>query len=170
MASAPPELPFPGDAADHDRVHAHAERLLLRERSGHTLQPTALVHEACLRLRRVAGALPARALVAAYVRTMRRVLVDHARRRRARLAATGVAAQQCGDPPAPTRGRELERCLASLAATAPRLAKVVELRFLRGLPVPAVARALGVTERTVVRDWADARVRLRHWLADGVDD
>src|SRR5262249_52528816 len=134
------------------------------ERKDHTLQPTALLHEAFARLQRLRGReLPAAALVRLYARAMRRVLVDHARRRRVRCAAEAAAAALAGsarDDALP----EIDDALRELAARSPRLAHVVELRFFAGLGVPECARSLGVTERTVVRDWAAARELLRQRL------
>ncbi|HLQ39064.1 MAG TPA: ECF-type sigma factor [Planctomycetota bacterium] len=145
-------------------LRALAERLLRGERRDHTLQATALLHEAFLRLRGLHDrALPRPVVLALFARTMRRVLVDHARRRRARLCAQEQAAE------AATTARagfvlDLDAALRALAAAAPRQARVVELRFFGGFGVPEVATCLGITERTVVRDWAEARETLRQHL------
>jgi RNA polymerase sigma factor (TIGR02999 family) len=157
--------------AVYDELRALAGGFLKRERKGHSLQPTALVHEAWMRL--AGEADDAWADVAHFkavaVRAMRRVLVDHARRRGSakrggdwqRVTLTGV-----GDPGAPGGGDasvdllDLDRALEQLEARHERQARVVELRFLGGLTVPETAHVLGVEPRTVDSDWATARVFL----------
>ncbi len=149
---------------------------LRRERREHSLQPTALAHEAWLRLRPLL-AQPGdgdRASFAAIAsRTIRTLLVDHARRRRA--ARRGGAWRRvtldpslCGLP-----GRELDllaldEALEALAALDERQARVVELRFFGGLSVPEVAAAIGLSERTVEGDWSMARAFLRRALEPDV--
>lgn len=159
-----------GDAGARDllleRVYGDLKRIaaaqMRGERVGHTLEPTALVHESFLRLIGQA-AIDWRdrahffGLAAAM---MRRVLVDHARRRLARkrrsdeppptlsVAAPGRAAVELLD---------LDRALEKLASESPRSAKVVEMRYFAGLEIEEVAACLEVSPATVKRDWDYAR-------------
>ncbi len=148
-------------------LHAIADRHMRRERPGHTLQPTALVHEIYLRLIGTT-ALSATSRVhflRAASRAMRQVLVDHARARNAqkRGGALQVTLEET------IVGRDtpvldmiaLDDALARLAAAEPRWAQVVELKFFGGLDVPDIAAALAVSVATVKRDWQFARA----WLA-----
>ena len=154
---------------------------LRREGEGHTLQPTALVHEAWLRLgaqhdARWEGRTQFFALAA---QMMRRVLVDHARTRRAlkRGGAGGHAAARVtlgavdreGPEAAPSLDAvdllALDDALARLAALDPQKARLVELRYFAGLSIPEAAEALGVSPATVGREWAVARAWLRRELA-----
>jgi RNA polymerase sigma factor (TIGR02999 family) len=150
-----------------------ADRLLRREAPGHTLQPTALVHEAWFKL--AGSAAPVVVDRAHYLalaaRAMRQVLVDHARRRRATKRAVIPADVLIADD---RLGLALplddliavDEALTRLAAKDERLARVVELRFFAGLGEAEVAAALGVTTRTVQRDWLKARAWLHLQLAD----
>jgi RNA polymerase sigma factor (TIGR02999 family) len=148
-----------------------AQRQLARERRGNTMQTTALVHEAYLRLvdqRRVdwrdRGHFFA---VAATV--MRRLLVDRARARLADkrgpppLSLTAADDRGVRDPAFEVL--DLDRALDKLAASFARPARVVELRFFGGLDMAEIAGILDVTERTVKRDWSFARAWLLRELA-----
>ncbi len=153
-------------------LHAAAAGLMRHERAGHTLQPTALVNEAYLRLFRaenlpVAGHAHFVNLVA---RTMRQVLVEHARRRKAQkrggdrqmVTLTGLS-----DPDAENVVDllELDEALEKLAALDERTAKVVDLRIFGGMTMEEIALILGLTRRTVQKDWRFALVWLRRELA-----
>jgi RNA polymerase sigma factor (TIGR02999 family) len=148
-------------------LRAAAARALGRERTGHTLQPTDLVHEAWLKL---AGGVrvewQGRAhFLAVAARAMRQVLVDHARRKGAGKRganAVHVTLGQAGaqDQIAPEDLLALDAALDRLGERDVRLREVVECRFFGGLTEKEIAEALGVTERTVQRDW----VRARAWL------
>ena len=152
-------------------LHAIAEREFRGQRANHTLQATALVHEAWMRLAdREPDSFADRShFLAAAAKVMRHVLVDHARRVRA--AKRGGAAQRVTllssdgvDPSSATSGTDvldLDAALTRLEAQDERLARVVELRFFAGLPIPEVAEALSVSHMTVSSDWRRARV----WLA-----
>lgn len=143
----------------YDELRSLAERYMGRERADHTLQPTALVHEAYLR---VAGAgtpiVDRTHFMALGARTMRRILVDHARRTRA--AKRGGGAEKVtldldrdGADPAVTYDLvELHDALEVLAGTHPRKARVIELRYFGGLEVQEIADHLGVSRRTVLYD------------------
>ena len=151
-----------------------ARRRLARERAGHTLQTTALVNEAYLRLvdqDRVRWQNRAHFFGVA-ARMMRRILVDHARARAASKRGSGVVAVplEQARPPAPVSGVDvlgLDAALLRLSALDPRQGQVVELRFFGGLTVEEVAEVLGIAPITVKRDWRMARAWLFAELAGG---
>jgi RNA polymerase sigma-70 factor, ECF subfamily len=165
-----------GDAAALDAllpsVQAELQRLarsyMRREREGHTLEPTALVHEAYLRLvdqRDVQWASRGHFFAIA-AQAMRRVLVDHARGHLA--AKRGGGAERVTLSGVPDIGAvadpevlALHRALERLAALDPRQARVVELRTFGGLSVEETGAVLGISPATVKREWATARL----WLA-----
>ena len=154
-------------------LHLIAERQMRSERPDHTLQPTALVHEAFLKL--VGGgpiAFENRThFLRAASQAMRRVLVDHARARNAakRGAALNVTLdeQVVGKPEAVIDMLVLDDALTRLAAAEPRWAQVVELRFFGGLEVLEVAAALNTSPATVKRDWQFAKAWLARELGTG---
>lgn len=156
----------------YDELHAIAGRHMRGERADHTLQPTALVHEAFLRLTGVDLAYDDRThFIRAASQAMRRVLVDHAR---ARLAAKrgGGLRVTLDEALAPQDDRivdllVLDDALNRLAEAEPRWARVVELRFFGGLEVSEVANALGVSTATAKRDWQFARAWLARVLREG---
>ena len=142
------------------------------ERSDHTLQPTALVHEAYLRLidqRNLPGESRAHFFgVAANV--MRRILIDHARAHRANKRGGRDVKVPLDDAPAmaienPEYLVDLDEALERLAVLDPRQARVIELRFFGGLSVEQTAEILGVGPRTIDRDWKIARGWLRRELS-----
>ncbi|MEO8275241.1 MAG: sigma-70 family RNA polymerase sigma factor [Thermoanaerobaculia bacterium] len=146
---------------------------LRRERSAHTLQPTALVNEAYLRLRNLKSIQwHDRAHFFAIAATiMRRVLVDHARshlaaKRGAELARVTLTADFADEREGSSKALalvdliDLDRALERLAVERPMLARLVEVRFFGGLSVEEAAEVLGRSPRTVKRDWAFARA----WL------
>ena len=154
-------------------VYAELRRIarirLSAERAGHTLQPTALVHEAWLRLMQQHGAnWQNRAqFFAIAAQAMRRILVDHARRRHSdkRYAGeTPVALDRIEEIVAsPVPDQEmlaLDAALEQLAALDSRQARVVELRFFGGLSIEETADVLGLSPTTVKREWTTARA----WL------
>ncbi len=150
-----------------------AARLMRGERPNHTLQATALVNEAYLQLvdrTRVEWECRAHFFGAA-ARAMRRILVDHARRRKAERRGGGARPITLDESQMPgvtsdegllTMNDALER----LAAFDPRGARVVELRVFGGLSVPEAAQLLGVSKRTVDGDWAVAKRYLARALTD----
>jgi RNA polymerase sigma factor (TIGR02999 family) len=140
---------------------------LRAERDGHTLQPTALVNEAWLRLMNQHDPIENRLQffgVAALA--MRRILVDHARKRKAFRRGSDMPHVPLDDElPSPLpddRLIALDEALQRLAALDPRHARVVELRYFGGLSIAEVADALAVSPGTVKRDWRTARA----WLFD----
>lgn len=157
----------------YDELKKLADHYLRNERAEHTLQPTALVHEAYLRLRGVREApLINRAhFYGAAAQVMRRVLVDHARRRTADKRGGGdVAAITASlDMAVDTRLDllALNEALDQLAVLAPEKAKVVELRYFGGLSVEETAAYLGLAPITVKRYFAFARAWLFQTLAGG---
>ena len=151
-----------------------AEGLLAGERNGHTLQPTALAHEVWLRLRssRNAGELGQGELVGLAAQAMRRILVEHARRRGARKRGgdarrTTLDGKALAAEPADFV-LDLEAALTELQAIDPGLARVVELRFHAGLSVEETAEALATSPRTVKRRWRFARAWLQQRMRENV--
>jgi RNA polymerase sigma factor (TIGR02999 family) len=161
----------------YDELRRQASRLLRRERREHTLQPTALVHEAYLRLAELRdGQWPSRAhFFAMAARAMRHVLVDHARRRRA-LKRDGALTRVSWTDSALLTGPpsldviELETALQELAALDPDQTRIVELRLFAGLSVEETAEVTGVSTATVKREWRTARLWLRRRLARGATE
>ncbi len=166
------------DAADrvlgaaYDDLRALARRFLGGERADHTLQPTALVNEACLRLLgnlRVHDVTRSRVFALAAT-AMRRVLVDHARRRLADKRGGAPRRVTLTDSLVmPEAGTELdvlalEDALTKLGALDPRQARIVELRFFAGLTAQQAADALGISRSTVHADWEMARAFLAREL------
>jgi RNA polymerase sigma factor (TIGR02999 family) len=157
----------------YEELRRLARRYLRGERSGHTLQTTALVHEAYLRLvdRRRLSIEDRDQFLALSAQTMRRVLVDHARHHRASKRqppdpdslgdATQMACQR------PVDLLDLDDALTELSRLDDRPSRVVELRFFGGLTVDETARALGIAPSTVKRDWRLARAWLYQRIADG---
>jgi len=170
--SGPPDALFP---VIYGELRNVASRYLGRERRNHTLQPTALVHEAWLRLRNDRGvdwqgrthglALGAQA--------MRRLLIDHGRHQKRDKRGGGAPPVQLDDllQAAATRAvpvedlLTLEAALARLEAVDPRGAQVVVLRFFSGMSSPEVAEHLGLSVRTVESDWTHARAWLKRELS-----
>jgi RNA polymerase sigma factor (TIGR02999 family) len=154
-------------------LHRIAEGALRREQSGHTLQPTDLVHEAFLRLTNQASvAWQNRShFYGIASQAIRRILIDHARRRKSQKRDHGVRVtldESVGE--LSPRGLDLlalDDALQRLEAMDSRQARVVELRFFGGLDVPETAEALGISTATVKRDWAFARAFLLATLAEG---
>jgi RNA polymerase sigma factor (TIGR02999 family) len=160
----------------YDELRALAAQHLRKERPGHTLQATALVNEAFLRLSgRERVHVEARVqFFAVAAQAMRRVLVDHARRRRAEkrggpetpVPLTEVAeAELAASPQADVL--DVDEALTRLAALDERQARIVELKFFAGMEVEEIAAALDVSPSTVQREWRMARAWLRDQLAGG---
>lgn len=154
-----------------EELHRLAQRHLRRESMDHTLQPTALVNECYLRLidrKRVNWQNRAHFFAFA-ARTMRRILVDHARARRSAKRGSGVRAVpldeslSIADVP-DVEIIALDDALKILAQLDPRQSQLVELRFFAGLSIRETAEVLGIGEATVSRDWASARAWLRREL------
>ena len=160
----------------YDELHRLAERYMRRERPGHSLQTTALVDEAYIRLVRYKGMQwQNRAhFFAVSAQLMRRILVEHARRHNLKrgggvphvsLEETAIVG---GD-----RGADLlalDDAMEALARLDPRKVQVVEMRFFGGLSVEETAEVLKVSPVTVMRDWSTARAWLYRELAGGTTD
>lgn len=156
----------------YEELRRRAAAYLRRERPDHTLQPTALAHEAYLKLAAQEGLrVHDRAhFMALAARAMRSILVDHARRRRAqkrgggRTPASLDSALVVSGPDAEAFD-DLDRALTDLARRSERQARVVELRYFGGLTVEEVATVLDASPATVKRDWITARAWLYRELA-----
>ena len=148
-----------------------ARSYLRRERGGHTLQPTALVNEAYLKLvdQRDARWQSRAHFYGVAAQLMRRILVDHARARHAQkrggpqYAVTLSEADRVSSQPA-LDILAVHEALEELAALDPQQARVVELKFFGGLTIEETAEALNVSHATVERDWKAARAWLRRKL------
>jgi RNA polymerase sigma factor (TIGR02999 family) len=156
---------------DLRRLAAHQ---LGREQAGHTLQATALVHEAWMRLDGQAGEnwRNRTQFIAVAAEMMRRVLVDHARARLRMKRGSGAVKVSLSEAMELSNGREVEvldldRALSRLAEVDPRKAKLVELRYFGGLTVEEAAVAAGSSPATAERDWRLARAFLQRELGYG---
>jgi RNA polymerase sigma-70 factor, ECF subfamily len=155
----------------HRELHQIAQRCLKAERPGHTLQPTALVNEAYLRLvgvRRMSWKNRTHFL-AMSARMMRRVLVDFARSRQYQKRGGGVMRVSLDEAHGVStdRGQDLvalDEALSTLSAIDERKARVIEMRFFGGLTAEETAEVLDVSRETVLRDWRLARAWLMHEL------
>jgi RNA polymerase sigma-70 factor, ECF subfamily len=162
-------------------LRRQARLALRREGVGHTLQPTALVHEAWLRLGEQQGAQweSRTQFFAIAAQMMRRVLLDHARTRHALKRGGGAVQVTLGDVDRAAKPGArpvdesaldavdviaLDEALARLAALDPQKARLVDLRYFAGLSIPEAAEVLGVSTATVGREWAIARMWLRREL------
>ena len=148
-------------------LHRLAHHYMSRERAGHTLQTTALINEAYLRLAQGKHShFQSRAhFFAAAANLMRQIMVDHARARQSakrggslRKVSLDEAAMVCDERAAELLA--LDEALEELARAAPRQSRVVELRYFGGLSVEETAEALKVHPNTVLNDWREARA----WL------
>jgi RNA polymerase sigma factor (TIGR02999 family) len=150
-----------------------AESVMRAERANHTLQPTALVHEAFLKLAGDQGRFESRAhFLGVAAGAMRRVLVDHARGRNAQKRGSGatlVTVNNLDDLPRPAPEDidlvVLDDALSRLTALDSRQGQIVELRFFGGLSVEETAAVVGVSERTIKREWQTSRAWLRREIA-----
>jgi RNA polymerase sigma factor (TIGR02999 family) len=157
----------------YDELRRLARSYLARERVGHTLQPTALVHEAYVRLidqRRVDWTNRAQFLgVAAAM--MRRVLMNHARGRAARKRGGGARVVTLDTAEEPSAPRDLnvvalDDALRGLAKLDERKARIVEMKFFAGLTTEEIAGALALSVATIEREWSFARA----WLYSALQD
>lgn len=157
----------------YDELRAIAQNHLRRERSAHTLQRTALVHEAFLRLvdqKSVTWQSRAHFFGLAS-QMMRRILVDHARRRTAAKRGADPVRVDLDDIGSETSAdvdfEEFDRLLKQFESIEPRAGKLVELRFFGGLSIEDAAAVLKISAATAKRDWAIARAWLQRELARG---
>jgi len=160
----------------HQELRRIAHRHMAGERSDHTLQTTALVNEAYLRL---LGSQKVRwqdraHFFAISAQLMRRILVDYARTRNYQKRGTGVRAVSLVEnlDAAPEKGTDLvalDEALEALASADPRKSKVVEMKFFGGLSVDEIAEVLKVSPQTVLRDWKLSKVWLLREMKKGHD-
>jgi RNA polymerase sigma factor (TIGR02999 family) len=157
----------------YDELRRQAARYLRRERVGHTLQTTALIHEAYLRLvdqRNVHWQNRAHFFGIA-AQLMRRILVDHARtKKRAKRGGSDLRVS-LGDVQAVVKGKDLnvvalDEALDRLAEIDEQQSKIVELRFFSGLTVEETAEVLGISTATVKRDWSMAKAWLHREISN----
>ncbi len=150
----------------YSELHRLARSYMRRERPDHTLQPTALINEAYLRLASDDTDWNSREhFIGVAANVMRRVLVDYARAHKAEQRGGGLKRVEMDDDLAVSASKleevaEVDQALKRLEALHPRQARIVELRYFGGLSVEEVAAQIDVAPRSVKRDWALARV----WL------
>lgn len=162
---SPPEAPLLGQV--YEQLRLIARQRLAGERGGHTLQATALVHEAWMKLQSHQSLLNLgrSQFVAAAAEAMRRILIDHARtrgriKRGGEVKRTMADVAELADDADPSQILALDEALSLLEKEDQQAAAVVKLRFFAGLSVEETAVALGISDRTVKRDWQYARA----WL------
>ena len=156
----------------YTELRALAARYLHRERNNHTLQPTALVHEVYLKLvGQTSVDWQGRAhFLAIAAKAMRQILVDHARRHRAAKRGGNRHRITLDDNLVIDSRRDvdllaLEDALTKLTKLDPRQAQMVELRFFGGLSIEEVAKVMGISKRSVEREWTMVRAWLRRELS-----
>lgn len=159
----------------YDELRRQARRYFRNERTDHTLQSTALVHEAYLRLcvQQVPHLANREHFFAVSAQLMRQILVEHARRHRAAKRGGGhklaldesVALPNMRDPDVVA----LDEALHELSQLDPRQSHIVELRFFGGLSIAEIASVLHISPATVKRDWATARVWLHHAMSQAIN-
>jgi RNA polymerase sigma factor (TIGR02999 family) len=161
-------------AVVYRELHLMADRMMRRERSEHTLQPTALVHEAFLRFdnQRQATWRDRGHFFAVAAQAMRRVLIDHARKRTYQKRGGDRVRVDLLEHDAVTWGRPeellaVDRALERLAAIDADKARLVELRFFAGMSIEEAAAVLGVSRATTARSWRAARAFLQRELKQG---
>jgi RNA polymerase sigma factor (TIGR02999 family) len=152
-------------SALYDELHALAHSQVRRSRPSMTLNTTALLHEAYLKLAGGAAVVGRHHFFALAARAMRQVLVDHARRRSAQKRGAGLEVTTLGDEATGIQADlgellAIDAALKQLKSVNERLCRVVELRFFGGLSVEETADALGTSTATIKRDWRAARAFL----------
>ncbi|MEZ5962641.1 MAG: ECF-type sigma factor [Planctomycetota bacterium] len=163
MTASPSDL-----SALYEELRRAADAMFRREPRNHTLQPTALVHEAWLRLSAHDQHLDAGQFRRIAVRVMRRLLVDHARRRRAHKRDSSLLVALDPDQPASTSDvvdvLALDEALALLAASDARAARIAELRIFAGLTLQETADSVGLSVSQTKRITDEATTRLRRFM------
>jgi RNA polymerase sigma-70 factor (ECF subfamily) len=161
--------------AVYTELRGIAARHMSRERGQHTLQPTALVNEAYLKLAGMKNAdwQDRSHFYAVAARVMRQILVDHARHRLAGKRGGGMVVMPLNEalamsPGEPRQMLEVDEALTRLSLEDAQVGKVVELRFFGGLSVEETAQVLNVPKRTVEREWTFGRAWLRTELGSGL--
>ena len=160
----------------YDELHRLARSYFRRERGEHTLQPTALVHEAYIRMVDQKAAMQTRGHFLAVAATqMRRILLDYARKHKAERRGGGGQKVLLEDTMAiaeqtPLDMIGLDTALTQLSRLDPEQAKLVELRFFGGLSVEETADVMGVSPATIKRSWSSARAFLHREMTGGTSD
>jgi RNA polymerase sigma factor (TIGR02999 family) len=156
----------------YDELRRLAQRYLSRERPGHTLQTTALVHEAYLRLvdQRSVNWQNRAQFFGIAAQMMRRILINHAKDRHAKKRQGYAARVSLDDAVSFFEQRELDlvaldEALNGLALLDPQQTQIVELRFFGGLTIEEVAEVLGLSPATIKREWDSAKLWLRRQLS-----
>jgi RNA polymerase sigma factor (TIGR02999 family) len=158
----------------YGELHTLASRYLAGERKDHTLQTTALVNEAYLKLAQQRGDWQSRAhFFGIAAQLMRRILVDHARRDRRAKRGGGAQHLSLDDadpssappPVAAADAYDLDRALSRLEALDPQQGRIVELRFFGGMTIEEAAEVTGLSSATIKREWAVAKAWLYRELA-----
>lgn len=161
----------------YTEMHQHAEQIFREERPNHTLQPTALVHDAYLRLiDQQQTTWKDRAHFFAVAATvMRRLLVDHARQRKSdkrggKWQRVDLAGDLLGNDIAAPHVLAVQAAIEQLEQLDPNHARIVELRFFGGMSMEEVAEVLGLSKRTVEREWTMIRAWLRKELQSALEN
>lgn len=158
----------------YEQLRAIAAQRMRQERAGHTLQATALVHEAYVRLAGGGSSFENQGhFFRVAAEAMRKILIDHARRRLAEKRGSGkrpanLESIDIAMDADPESAVALDEALTALATEEARAAEVVQLRFFAGLGFAEIAKLMNVSERTILREWAFARARLVQ-LIEGSD-
>jgi RNA polymerase sigma factor (TIGR02999 family) len=156
----------------YDELHRMARRELSRRGAGATIGATTVLHEAYLDISDRERAFPDRARFMAYAsRVMRGLIIDYSRRRQAQkrgglFEITGIATDVPGAIPESDRLSDLNEALEGLETAEPRLARIVDLKYFCGFSFAEIGNMLGLSERTVQRDWEKARIFLHRVLRD----
>lgn len=160
----------------HRKMRSDARGLMKGERADHTLQPTALVNEACLKLiaeGTIESSSNRRQLFFSAIRAMKQVLIDHARAKLTKKRGAGLAKQSLDivldnfESKHDVSFLDLESAMTRLKDSSPRAFEILNLRFFGGLTVPQVAELIGCSVGTVESDWRFARAKLLIWLRWG---
>ena len=177
MPPGPPDDSGVLTEAVYEHLRAIARRKIAQERPGHTLQATALVHEAFMRMSESGPRPEEPRFYWAAAEAMRRILIEHARAKKAvkrggnvaRADWTAFDAADLSGVENPEDFEALDGAILRLQEKDPRAADVVRLRFYAGLSVEETAAALGISPRTVKREWTYARAWLARELRDGAE-
>lgn len=160
----------------YNELRRIARRCLSGQRSGHTLQPTALVHEAYLRLVRYDSIdwRDRAHFFALAAQIMRQILVDHARKQTAAKRGGNAVTLVVNEGSAVAKQTSLDLlalddALKQLASLDPRQSQIVELRFFGGLSIEETAEAVNISPATIKREWATARLWLLHEMNNGAE-
>ena len=160
----------------YHEMHQHAEQIFRDERQNHTLQPTALVHDAYLKLidQKQTTWQDRAHFFAVAATVMRRLLVDHARQRKrekrgGNLQRLELPGELLGQDQQPAAVLAVQTAIEQLEQLDPSHARIVELRFFGGMNVEEVAEVLGQSKRTVEREWTMIRAWLRKELSSDLE-